>query len=206
MSAHVVLRVPGLESSEPFEIRDVAAVTVTRSAAMLDFASGEGGIATVPSPVYPDSPRGRAFRAMRLACGLNLVQARDLLKLRSVVEVSGLEVGSKTFAYAADWLRAEGRMHAAAPSLEGIVESVEVITGPRGPVESFLGRQGLRVGPCEDVSSIATPSPRTSSATPRGVAVVYCDSRDPTKEPRAVGRIFFLPDELAEARLRRSVR
>lgn len=199
MSA-VLIRVPGLDTSAPFEIRDVPAVAVTRSAAMLDFANGDGGVATVPSPVYPDAPRGRALRAMRQACGLSILQARDVLKLRSVVDVSGLEVGSKTFVYAADWRRAEGYMLRAAPSLEGIVESVEVVTGPRGPVEAYLGRRGLRVGPSEPAPS--TSAPVTAA---RGVAPILCES-EATRATREVGRIFYLPDEMAEARLRRSVR
>ena len=67
------------------------------------FGSGPAGCGLVEAPTFPRSHLGSALREMRVAAGMSLRQAANLLDLRPV-HVSGLERGSIALE-ARDWVR-----------------------------------------------------------------------------------------------------
>lgn len=54
------------------------------------------GFQRVDMPVYPDEPRGKALRDLRVACGLGLREAAAILGIRAV-RLSNVESGSERF-------------------------------------------------------------------------------------------------------------
>lgn len=125
---------------KPFAITPVAPLGIRLSTAFLDYADGTGSFQQIGVPHYPESPQGRDLRMLRVACDLNLREAATLLNVPTVVDMSGLETGSRTFVNPEDWKRAEDKLLSNAKPIQNVTR-VEIIQGPAGQVESWLGRQ-----------------------------------------------------------------
>lgn len=96
----------------------VKPVSTRRSGAFVDGVDPKTGkrfgrFETVDFPVYPPSHDGRELRAERVRLGLSLRDGARLLGL-GLVELSGLETGSHTFATAEEWAEARRRLLAGA--------------------------------------------------------------------------------------------
>lgn len=88
----------------PITLLTVDPIGTHRSAALLDYSDGTGGLGIIVDPQYPRSENGERLRTTRLNNALNLRDAAKLLRI-SASELSGLEYGKYTLSDL-DWKRA----------------------------------------------------------------------------------------------------